>query len=185
MPAELHEIEAAELEGVKFKFLTNPKANHADTTGRVQSIELEIMALGEPDSSGRRRPVSTGETETIEFDTVISALSQKPDTEFLKSARQSLPLTDWGTASADNDSMHHATTSTVLVILDVVLLRPLKRLPTARKRRMLLSAIFSKGTLNLSLRRSIAARQSVLLRFVKLNTYKSVRNHEQKRIILM
>ncbi len=52
MPAELHEIEAAELEGVKFKFLTNPKSNVADEEGRVKAIELEIMALGEPDSSG-------------------------------------------------------------------------------------------------------------------------------------
>ncbi len=52
MPAELHEIEAAELEGVKFKFLTNPKSNLADEEGRVKAIELEIMALGEPDSSG-------------------------------------------------------------------------------------------------------------------------------------
>ncbi|MCG9664558.1 formate dehydrogenase subunit alpha [Vibrio mediterranei] len=107
MPAELHEIEAAELEGVKFKFLTNPKCNLADSQGRVEHIELEIMELGEPDSSGRRRPVSTGKTETVAFDTVISALSQKPDVEFLKSAKHPLPLTDWGTASSDGDSMHH------------------------------------------------------------------------------
>ncbi|CAH0526606.1 formate dehydrogenase subunit alpha [Vibrio hippocampi] len=107
MPAELHEIEAAELEGVKFKFLTNPVRNIADENGRVNQIELAIMELGEPDSSGRRRPVSTGNTEIHEFDTVISALSQKPDTEFLNTAKFSLPLTDWGTAAADHHSMHH------------------------------------------------------------------------------
>ncbi|MFA0085244.1 formate dehydrogenase subunit alpha [Vibrio sp. 10N.261.51.F12] len=107
MPAELHEIEAAELEGVRFRFLTNPVENMADSDGRVNQIELEIMELGEPDSSGRRRPVSTGKTIIESFDTVISALSQKPDADFLKAAKHSLPLTDWGTAASDSESMHH------------------------------------------------------------------------------
>ncbi len=107
MPAELHEIVAAEDEGVKFKFLTNPMKNQADDNGRVNAIELEIMRLGEPDSSGRRRPESTGECVVEHFDTVISAISQKPDTSFLKDSRHPLPLTDWGTASTDTSSMHH------------------------------------------------------------------------------
>ncbi|MBL1416341.1 MAG: FAD-dependent oxidoreductase, partial [Moritella sp.] len=79
MPAEDYEILEAEHEGVKFHFLTNPVENIADANCRVCEIKLEKMALGEPDASGRRRPEKTGEYFTEAFDTVIAAVSQKPD----------------------------------------------------------------------------------------------------------
>ncbi|WP_394205256.1 formate dehydrogenase subunit alpha [Shewanella waksmanii] len=102
MPAEVYEIDEAEFEGVEFYFLTNPVKNHADTNGRVNAITFEKMALGEPDSSGRRRPVSTGETFTEYFDTVIPAVSQTPDMAFLNHPDSQLStgdvaLTRWNT----------------------------------------------------------------------------------------
>ncbi|WP_050918941.1 formate dehydrogenase subunit alpha [Vibrio campbellii] len=109
MPAEDYEIVEAEHEGVKFHFLTNPAENLADETGRVNAIRLERMALGEPDASGRRSPKPTGEFFTEEFDTVIAAVSQKPDLSFLEGEDLSIPLTRWNTADADEKTMHTGT----------------------------------------------------------------------------
>ncbi|GLP95465.1 formate dehydrogenase subunit alpha [Paraferrimonas sedimenticola] len=83
MPAEPYEIEEAEQEGVNFHFLTNPLKNQADANGRVSQVTFEVMALGEPDASGRRSPKATGEEFTQEFDTVIAAVSQQTDLDFL------------------------------------------------------------------------------------------------------
>ncbi|MGI9917122.1 formate dehydrogenase subunit alpha [Vibrio owensii] len=109
MPAEDYEIVEAEHEGVKFHFLTNPAENLADETGRVNAIRLERMALGEPDASGRRSPKPTGEFFTEEFDTVIAAVSQKPDLSFLEGEDLSIPLTRWNTSDADEKTMHTGT----------------------------------------------------------------------------
>ncbi len=102
MPAEPYEIHEAELEGVKFHFLTNPVENHSDENGRVKAVTLAKMALGEPDSSGRRSPKPTGETFTQEFDTVIPAVSQQVDLDFLEQEENQitsgdLALTRWNT----------------------------------------------------------------------------------------
>lgn len=109
MPAEDYEIVEAEHEGVKFHFLTNPAENLADETGRVSAVRLERMALGEPDASGRRSPKPTGEFFTEEFDTVIAAVSQKPDLSFLEGEDLSIPLTRWNTSDADEKTMHTGT----------------------------------------------------------------------------
>ncbi len=109
MPAEDYEIVEAEHEGVKFLFLTNPVENIADLNGRVQSVRLERMALGEPDASGRRSPKATGEFFTQEFDTVIAAVSQKPDLSFLDNDSPALPLTRWNTSESDPRTMHTGT----------------------------------------------------------------------------
>ncbi|AYO23506.1 formate dehydrogenase subunit alpha [Vibrio owensii] len=109
MPAEDYEIVEAEHEGVKFHFLTNPAENLADENGRVNAIRLERMALGEPDVSGRRSPKPTGEFFTEEFDTVIAAVSQKPDLSFLEGEDLSIPLTRWNTSDADEKTMHTGT----------------------------------------------------------------------------
>ena len=106
MPAEDYEILEAEHEGVKFHFLTNPVENIADANGRVCEIKLEKMALGEPDASGRRRPEKTGEYFTEAFDTVIAAVSQKPDLSFMDKETLDLPLTRWNTQDAHPDTMH-------------------------------------------------------------------------------
>ncbi|WOT05693.1 formate dehydrogenase subunit alpha [Shewanella youngdeokensis] len=102
MPAEPFEIHEAEQEGVKFHFLTNPIENHSDAAGRVNQVTFERMALGEPDASGRRSPKPTGETFIEAFDTVIPAVSQTPDMEFLNHPDSQLStgavaLTRWNT----------------------------------------------------------------------------------------
>ena len=63
------EITAAD-ENAIFGTLILPKEILGEN-GYVKAVELEVMELGEPDSSGRRRPVSTGKFETVDFDTVI------------------------------------------------------------------------------------------------------------------
>ncbi len=77
MPAEKIEIYEAEEEGVTFKFLTNP-AEYIGENGKVRQIKLQVMELGEPDSSGRRSPVPVeGKFENLDVDTVITAIGQK------------------------------------------------------------------------------------------------------------
>ncbi|MEZ9316780.1 formate dehydrogenase subunit alpha [Vibrio lentus] len=109
MPAEDYEIEEAEHEGVKFHFLTNPAENIADENGHVSEIRLERMALGPADASGRRSPKPTGEFFVEDFDTVIAAVSQKPDLSFMDNESLEIPLTRWNTADADPQTMHTGT----------------------------------------------------------------------------
>ncbi len=76
MPALPHEIEAAKEEGVKFHFLVAPKQIIGEN-GRIKLIECLRMELGEPDASGRRRPVPIqGSEHTYEVDMVIAAIGQ-------------------------------------------------------------------------------------------------------------
>ena len=80
MPADMVEIEEAEEEGVIFKNLTNPLEVVKDENGHVKEVILQVMELGEPDASGRRRPVPVeGKTETIAIDTMILAIGQAVD----------------------------------------------------------------------------------------------------------
>ena len=80
MPADMVEIEEAEEEGVIFKNLTNPLEIVKDENGHVKEVVLQCMELGEPDESGRRRPVPIeGKTETIQLDNVILAIGQAVD----------------------------------------------------------------------------------------------------------
>lgn len=76
-PATKHEIALAEAEGVELRFLNNP----VEILGKdkVEGIKVEIMKLGEPDESGRRKPVGTNQFEIIKCDNVISAIGQNPD----------------------------------------------------------------------------------------------------------
>ena len=85
MPARLEEIRHAKEEGIIFKFLYAPKEIIGEN-GYVKGVELEVMELGEPDESGRRRPVSTGRTEFMELDTIIVALGTGPNPIIQKSA---------------------------------------------------------------------------------------------------
>ena len=99
MPADKLEIDEAEEEGVIYKFLTNPLSFNG-TDGRVSSITLQIMELGEPDASGRRRPVPVeGKTEEIAVDSVILAIGQK----LVQGDVAELELNDRGNIKADPD----------------------------------------------------------------------------------
>ena len=80
LPARLEEIEHAEEEGVIFKTLTNPIEILGDENGNVTGIRCIKMALGEPDESGRRRPVEVENSEfVIELDTVIMSIGTSPN----------------------------------------------------------------------------------------------------------
>ena len=85
LPARLEEIRHAKEEGIEFKFLYAPKEILGED-GYVKGVELEVMELGEPDESGRRKPVATGRFETIDLDTVIVALGTGPNPIIQKSA---------------------------------------------------------------------------------------------------
>lgn len=74
------EIEEAEEEGVIFKNLTNPIEVVKDENGHVKEVILQVMELGEPDASGRRKPIPVeGKTETLAIDTMILAIGQAVD----------------------------------------------------------------------------------------------------------
>ena len=79
MPARLEEVKHAKEEGVEFMTLHNPSRYIGDENGRVKQAVLEKMALGEPDASGRRSPVPTGETITVDVDMVIVAVGVSPN----------------------------------------------------------------------------------------------------------
>jgi len=79
MPARREEVEHAEEEGVKFHFLTSPVAIHGNDQGWVTAMTCLRYELGEPDASGRRRPVPVPGSEfTLEVDTVVMAIGQGP-----------------------------------------------------------------------------------------------------------
>ena len=85
LPARLEEIRHAKEEGVIFRFLHAP-AEIYDKDGYVNGMRFDIMELGEPDESGRRSPVVTGESVDLDFDTVIVALGTGPNPIIQKSA---------------------------------------------------------------------------------------------------
>ncbi len=99
MPAETLEIDEAEEEGVVYKFLTNPISFNGEN-GRLRSVTLQCMELGEPDASGRRRPVAIeGKTEEIALDSAIIAIGQKLIAEDVKE----LALNERGNIAAGED----------------------------------------------------------------------------------
>ncbi len=80
LPARLEEIEHAEEEGIIFKTLTNPIEILGDENGNVTGIKCIRMELGEPDESGRRRPVEVKDSEfVIDLDTVIMSIGTSPN----------------------------------------------------------------------------------------------------------
>ena len=104
MPADAVEIEDAEKEGVKFHFLTLP-IRIIPGNGRVKAVECLRMELGEPDASGRRRPVPIEGSEFIvETDVVIPAIGQDQDLSYLRQ-EEGIVITRWKTVEVDHDSL--------------------------------------------------------------------------------
>ena len=100
MPAIADEVRAAKAEGVKFMLLTNPK-QFIGSNGTLKAVEVLKMKLGEPDESGRRRPIPIeGSEEILEFDNVFLAIGEKPDLFFI-SQEDGIDLTPWGTIDVD------------------------------------------------------------------------------------
>ena len=98
MPANMVEIEAAEHEGINFKFLAAP-TKVVGENGKATHLEYLTMELGEPDASGRRRPVPKEGSETLlEADMIISAIGQRPDVKFKDGKKlENLKITRWST----------------------------------------------------------------------------------------
>ena len=96
LPARKEEIEHAMEEGIIFKFLTNPIEIIGDDTGSVQKIKCIEMELGEPDASGRRKPIEKPNSEfEIDVDCVIMSLGTTPN-PLIKSTIDGLDTEKWG-----------------------------------------------------------------------------------------
>ena len=101
LPARLEEMENAEEEGIKFKFLTTPVRFLGDQSGWVKEMECIKMRLGEPDESGRRRPIPIEGSEFVmDVDTVVIAIGQTPN-PMIQRTTQGLKTTRWGTIVAN------------------------------------------------------------------------------------
>ncbi|SMB98570.1 sulfide dehydrogenase (flavoprotein) subunit SudA [Thermanaeromonas toyohensis ToBE] len=104
MPARKEEVENAEEEGVEFHFLTSPVEIHGDEAGWVKGMTCIRYELGEPDASGRRRPVPIpGSEYYMEVDTVVIAIGQGPNPLVLRTT-PGLELTKKGTIAADEET---------------------------------------------------------------------------------
>ena len=104
MPARREEVENAKEEGIIFRLLTNPKRFIGNEQGSVKAMECYEMMLGEPDESGRRRPVVKPNSEfTMEVDVVIVALGTTPN-PLIAATTQGLKTTSHGTVVTDEMS---------------------------------------------------------------------------------
>ncbi|MDB8998083.1 NADPH-dependent glutamate synthase [Parabacteroides distasonis] len=105
MPARLEEVKHAKEEGVEFMTLHNPIEYIGDERGRVKQMRLQKMELGEPDASGRRRPVPIeGAIETIDVDEVIVSVGVSPN-PLIPRAFGGLEVSKKGTIVVEEDSM--------------------------------------------------------------------------------
>jgi NADH-quinone oxidoreductase subunit F len=103
MPVSEEEYEHAREEGIEVEFLVGP-TRLLNEDSRTAGLQCVTMALGEPDASGRRRPVALAGTEfVVEADTVIAAVGQAPDLGFLSD--NGLQRTSWGTLGVDPNSL--------------------------------------------------------------------------------
>ena len=107
LPARREEVHHAKEEGIEFVLLTNPVKIHGDENANVKSIECIKMELGEPDASGRRRPIPVeGSNFEIPVDTVIMSLGTSPN-PLIRTTTEGLEANKKGCLVADE---HMATT---------------------------------------------------------------------------
>ena len=105
MPARLEEVHHAKEEGCEFITLTNPVEYIADEKGRVQQVRVQRMELGEPDASGRRRPVPMENSEyLIDADVVVVAVGVAPNPIVPRSV-EGLEISKWGTIIVNDETM--------------------------------------------------------------------------------
>ena len=101
MPARREELENAKEEGIHFKLLTNPKRFIGNDQNWVVGVECYEMELGEPDASGRRRPITLPGSEfIIPVDMAVAALGTRPN-PIIPSSTKGLDTTRWGTILTD------------------------------------------------------------------------------------
>ena len=105
MPARIEEVHHAEEEGIEFHFLTTPTRFIGDDKGRVKAMECLKMELGEPDSSGRRRPVPLEGSEFImDIDLGVVAIGQSPN-PLIPQTTPGLKVGRWGNIEVNWDTM--------------------------------------------------------------------------------
>jgi glutamate synthase (NADPH/NADH) small chain len=105
MPARIEEIHHAKEEGVIFMNLYNPIYYTGDEKGKLKSITLQKMQLGEPDESGRRRPVEIpGQTETVDIDLAVVAIGVSPN-PLIPNTLKGLSVSKWGTVIVNLETM--------------------------------------------------------------------------------
>ncbi|HDQ14227.1 MAG TPA: putative selenate reductase subunit YgfK [Sediminispirochaeta sp.] len=107
MPADMEEYENAVDDGVEFRFLRNP-----ESISEKGAMKVRVMELGEPDSSGRPRPVATEKVEEMKVDHLITAIGEKVDTEAL--AAFGVPLGDDGWPQVDPETLETAAENVFL-----------------------------------------------------------------------
>ena len=104
LPARVEEVEHAKEEGIEFKLLTNPIEILGDENGFVNGIKCVEMVLGEPDESGRRRPVTKENSEfVIDVDSVIMSIGTSPN-PLIKSTTNGLETQKWGGIIVDEST---------------------------------------------------------------------------------
>ena len=111
MPANPIEIHESKLEGVEYRFLTLPKKINKNAQGEVASVTCIKMELGEPDSSGRRRPVPVeGSDFDLKVDFILAAIGQKTDVNFIDDINAhtdggELKINKWGDIDANKATL--------------------------------------------------------------------------------
>jgi len=104
-PARTEELEHAEQEFIDFKWLSNPVEFVGDENGYVKGVKCEKMVLSEPDASGRRKPMSTGEFFTDEIDTVVFSLGCDVN-PIITDVTPELRKNKWGIIMVDHKTYH-------------------------------------------------------------------------------
>lgn len=105
MPARVEEVHHAKEEGIELRILNNPIRIIGSDDGWVKGIECVSMELGEPDASGRRRPVPVkGSEHILDVDTVVVAIGQSPN-PLIKNTTPDLETQSWGGIVADDETM--------------------------------------------------------------------------------
>jgi len=120
LPARAEEAENAEEEGIIFRLLTNPVKFLGDKSGWVKGIECIKMRLGEPDASGRRRPLPIEGSEfMMDVDTAVIAIGQTPN-PLIQRTTEGLETTKWGTIVVQEEETGETTKKGVYAGGDVV-----------------------------------------------------------------
>jgi len=105
MPARIEEIHHAQQEGIEFMCLHNPVEYQGDEKGRVNRMIVQKMKLGEPDASGRRRPITIEGSEfPIDVDTVVVSVGVSPN-PLIAQVLPALEVTRWGTLVVNEETM--------------------------------------------------------------------------------
>lgn len=119
MPARIEEVHHAKDEGIEFVTLTNPVEYLGDENGRLKQMKVIKMELGEPDSSGRRRPIPIeGSEYTIDVDIVVVGIGTAPN-PLIPQSIKGLEISKWGTIVVD-EKTHQSSIPEIFAGGDIV-----------------------------------------------------------------